>query len=234
MSPAWVERADQLLKVYVDERGRVDYEALARDTSVEDVLAEIGAQDPRGFPDEAHALAFYLNAYNLAALGIALRMARRDERLLRTGLRGLWSRARFFLLERVRVARRSRSLFGLEFLTIHRRFRDPRIHFALVCATASCPPLRHGAFTADAIEEDLETAARFFMRPGIGYRLDRDADIVEFNRIFKWYRRDFRAVGGPLGALGRWGDPDDAAFVRSRNVRVRFAPYDWSLNRSRT
>ncbi len=230
VSSARAGRADSLLRRHVDGMGRVNYAGLGEDALLEDALQGIADQDPRGFQSEREALAFYLNAYNLAALGIAARMAKGDPRFLQQGLRRWFARLHFFFLERVRVARRSRTLFGLEFLTIRLQFKDPRVHFALTCATSSCPPLRAGLYSAERLDQDLEAAARNFVRPSVGYHLDRHSGSVVFNRIFKWYRRDFRALGGPRGALLRWGPPEDVEFVRRHRVKVRYAPYDWGLN----
>lgn len=197
VSAGWMDRAHALLRRYVDAQGRVDYGRLAGDRDLMAVLNAVARQDPRGFRTDADALAFYLNAYNLAALAIVARLARRNPRFLAQGLRSLWTRIRFFYMERVGIASRPRSLFGLEFFVIRGRFRDPRIHFALVCATSSCPPLKDGIYAPDRLQEDLEAAARNFMRPGVGYTIAAASVTITFNRIFKWYRKDFREIGGP-------------------------------------
>lgn len=232
MPSPWAVRADALLAKNVDEAGRFHYgrEGLPEELGV--LLREIGDQDPRDFKDPDKELAFLLNAYNLAALAIAARWYRRSSRIRRRGLAGWWARFRFFFLARARVARRRRTLFGLEFFTIRRRFHDPRTHFALVCATSSCPPLRGGLYSGARLNEELERAARGFLRPGAGYELDRNRRRITFNRIFRWYAKDFAAVGGPAGALERWGPREDAAYVRQHRPQVRFARYDWHFNKS--
>ncbi len=230
METGWSSRAAALLSQNVDGQGRFHYEREGVEADLSQVLASFADQDPRGFRTPDEELAFWLNAYNLAALAIAARWYRGSNRIRRQGLGGWWSRFRFFFLEGVRIARRRRTLFGLEFFTIRRRFLDPRIHFALVCATNGCPPLRNGLYSGDRLGQELDQAARGFLRPGVGYRLDRNQTTITFNRIFRWYAADFRRVGGPLGALERWGPPSDVEYVRPGGARVRYATYDWHLN----
>ncbi len=226
---AWLARADQFLAKYRGDGGRIPYAELGQDPSLQEIMDGIASQDPKAFRDKSDSLAFYLNAYNLAALAIVARMVNRDADFLQHGLTRWRNRIRFFFLERVRVASRWRTLFGLEFLTIRRRHRDPRVHFALFCATGSCPPLKGGTYEADRLERDLEAAAKNFVRPSVGYSLDRERRVITFNPIFKWYRRDFRRLGGPIGVLETWGPGDDAQFVRVNRTRTKFAPYDWNL-----
>lgn len=218
---------------HVDDEGRVDYDSVRNDARLGQTAAAIARQDPDAFETGAQEKAFWINAYNVAALVLVCRMARRRGRLPRRGLRGLWARFRFFLWDRVRVASRRRTLFGLEHFTIRRKYDDPRIHFALVCASESCPPLKDGLFHADRLDDELELAARAFVRPGVGYELDRRARVVEVSRIFRWYRRDFRSVGGARGAIVRWAPGEDATWVRQSRPRVRYQAYDWALNAAR-
>lgn len=230
MTLAWTGAADALLSQYVDDEGKVDYDALMDDPRLGSTAAAIAEQDPADFASAAEEKAFWINAYNIAALVLVARWAERRGGLPREGLTGLWAKSRFFFVDRVRVARRRRTLFGLEHLTIRRKYSDPRIHFALVCATGSCPPLRDGLFRGERLEEDLERAAEAFLRPGVGYEIDREAGVVKANRIFQWYRYDFRPVGGVEGAILRWGPEDDADWVRRAEPDVRLMDYDWSLN----
>ena len=112
---------------------------------------------------------------------------------------------------------------------------DPRIHFALVCAARSCPPI--AVYDAEQIGAQLDGAARAFVNNG-GVEVDQDAGEVRLSQVFRWYAPDFGAR--PLGL----GDKTpllrySANYLVSENARdlalhgrprVRFQPYDWSLN----
>ncbi len=112
---------------------------------------------------------------------------------------------------------------------------DPRVHFALVCASRSCPPIAY--YQAATIDDQLDLATRAFIHGG-GVVLDRDAEEVRLSRIFQWYAPDFGA--GPF-AIGDTRpllefiapyllDDGDRAYIRSGRPKVRFQSYDWRLN----
>ncbi len=210
------------------KHGDVDYEALSRD-DLDEALRRIAAADLKTLRGNAR-YAFLINAYNLAVLDAVRRVLRRPGKRGRS-LRNLWTRFRFFFLTPVRIAGRRMSLFWLEFRLIkwHLR-RDPRGHFALVCAAKGCPPLRDGVFHGETLDEELDLAGRVFNQDGAGYRLDRDDGVLHLSRIYKWYRRDFRALGGLIEAWATHAPAADVEWVRLHTPRVRFMRYDWDLN----
>jgi len=113
---------------------------------------------------------------------------------------------------------------------------DPRVHFALVCAARSCPPI--AVYEAGRIDAQLGAAAQAFINGG-GVRIDRARKEVWFSQIFRWYAPDF---GGRFFGLGNkrpllefaaryLNDPGDREFLFQGNPSLRFQPYDWRLNR---
>jgi len=121
-----------------------------------------------------------------------------------------------------------------------RNLGDPRVHFAVVCASASCPDLRDEPFVAARLDEQLGDQTRRFLRdPSKGLRYDRQANEVWLSSIFKWYAGDFTGgstlvafvVRGPvLEWLLPHLDPALAEEIRRRDPAIRFLDYDWSLN----
>jgi GH15 family glucan-1,4-alpha-glucosidase len=109
---------------------------------------------------------------------------------------------------------------------------DPRIHFALVCASSSCPPI--DIYTAENLDSELDQAGRSFLGGG-GLILDRKARKVRLSRIFDWYKKDFgRSLPERLRFLADFlYNRDDAEYIRTNadSLRVEFMPYDWRLNR---
>lgn len=112
---------------------------------------------------------------------------------------------------------------------------DPRVHFALVCASRSCPPI--AVYDADRIDAQLDEATRSFVRGG-GVEMDATRGRIRLSRLFQWYAVDF---GGPWLAIGdrrpllrfiaAYLDPTDAKLVLARRSwTVAFMTYDWSLN----
>jgi hypothetical protein len=110
---------------------------------------------------------------------------------------------------------------------------DPRIHFALVCASSSCPPI--DVYTAENINEELEISGRTFLNAG-GIVIDRDVGRVSLSRIFKWYAGDFgesRADILRFAATYLYED-SDRRFLEEQagELEIDYQEYDWRLNRS--
>lgn len=101
---------------------------------------------------------------------------------------------------------------------------DPRIHFALVCASQSCPKLRARAYRAAGLDQQLDAAAREFLGDPKKNRFEPGAAHV--SAIFKWYGDDFNKAAGSLAAyLDRY-----LAQPLPKDVHIDFLDYDWSLN----
>ncbi len=214
--------ADRLLHDVVDADGNVDYAEALAGKDLDEALRVIADANLDGLSD-ADRYAFLLNAYNLCTLDAVRRVLIPRERSLTHPL--VWFR--FFFLTPIKVAGRRMNLWALEFRLIKPYLRrDPRGHFALVCASCGCPPLRGGVFHGDALDDELDLAARAFLQPGGGYRVDEEG--LHLSRIFKWYRKDFAAMGGPLAVWQRYADPEDVAAADS--PPIQYLPYDWSLN----
>lgn len=118
-------------------------------------------------------------------------------------------------------------------------FDEPRIHFALVCASVGCPALRPEAFTAARLEAQLEDSARRFLRDRSRNRFNPRTARLEVSKIFDWYKGDFeRSPRSPVSReafFARYADlladdPKDQAAVREMRVPIVHLDYDWSLN----
>ncbi len=132
------------------------------------------------------------------------------------------------------------SLDDIEHKILRKKFKEPRIHFALVCASKSCPSLLPEAYVADRLDEQLTAAAQAFLTdPAKGFRLERkrvgdgDRSRVYLSSIFKWFRKDFEADGRSLVEfIAPYVPEDGRAFLEEQGdvVSFRFLTYDWSLN----
>ncbi|MFO8152331.1 glycoside hydrolase family 15 protein [Thioalkalivibrio sp.] len=110
---------------------------------------------------------------------------------------------------------------------------DPRIHFALVCASASCPPIE--IYSAETLDHDLEVSGKTFLNSG-GVRIDRQGRIVRLPKIFQWYGEDFGETDEEhlrFVAPYLYRD-EDRQFLEQNaaELRVKYEPYDWRLNRT--
>lgn len=203
--------------------GAVDYGALARDRGpLERYLAAARAADVERFPRDEQ-IAFWVNVYNARVL---------DGVVRRPGLKSVLDVGRTvgvptlgFFRERAVTAGRKLSLNDIEHEILRRRFRDPRVHFVLNCASASCPVLPPRALQAASLDSTLDAATRTFLRDRSKNRLE--ASGWELSAIFQWYRDDFGGAAGVPGFVRRF--VPDAAAPPAR-VAVKHLDYDWSLN----
>ena len=219
---------DRLLRAHV-HAGRVDYDAFARAPEFPRYLDALAAADVERLSRDCQ-LAFWINAYN--AYTIHLVNAHGERRSIRNigKALGVVPAPGPWKLKIVRAGGRTLTLDAVEHEIIRKRFREPRIHFALVCAARSCPPLRPEAYTGPALEAQLEDQARIFIgaTPSAN-RVDVKAATVYLSPLFNWYRSDF---GPSLGKfLARYvSDPAARALLESGRFKTVETPYDWGLN----
>jgi Protein of unknown function, DUF547 len=216
---AWTD----VLAHHVDARGRVDFSGLAKDRAeLDEVVKFIAAVDPASsperFPTPNGRLAYYLNAYNALAMYGVLD-AGVPERF------GWFDRIRFFVLRRFTMGGRTISLYRLENSVI-RPIGDPRVHFALNCMSVSCPSLPQSAFTANALDEQLDTVAREFVAEKRNVDIDGGRKELRMSAIFKFYTKDFLTKAPSLPAyINRYRLTQIPG-----NYKIVFDDYDWSIN----
>ncbi len=169
-------------------------------------------------------LALLINAYNAFTLRLILDHAPVDSiKAIAEDQR--WDAARW------QVGGHTWSLNQIEHEQIRPNFREPRIHFALVCAAVGCPPLRAGAFTGDRLDEQLEEQTRYVHRHGTWYRYDPAANTLNLTRLYDWYGGDFEQVAGSVAAFpARYDPPLRVAIDRGQQPRIQWLPYNWDLN----
>ncbi|HUJ00178.1 MAG TPA: DUF547 domain-containing protein [Usitatibacter sp.] len=133
------------------------------------------------------------------------------------------------------------SLDGIEHGMLRKAgaYDEPRVHFAVVCASIGCPMLRNEAYVADRLDAQLEDAVRRFLSDRSRNRYDPAAGKLEVSKIFDWYGKDFEhgwhGYTSVKATLARYADlladrTEDRAAIRAQRVDVDFLDYDWSLN----
>lgn len=220
-----------LLQAVLDELGAGGVAALADQRSrLADYRSSLESLDPDTLERDA-ALAYWINLYNAGALDLAAETWNHQAAsVLRVagGFRRPWAN----------VAGEELSLDEIEHGKI-RRFRDPRIHGALVCGSASCPTLRFEPFDGPSVHEQLDDQMRRFLGAG-GVARDPASDRLYLSRIFLWYGGDFtrphrmptllpvrrKAVAA---ALSPWLPAELESWRTARDPVVSYQPYDWSL-----
>jgi hypothetical protein len=161
-------------------------------------------------------LALYINAYNAWILHEAL--AKYPTKSVKDPL------FTFFLAARIKVAGEQMSFNRLEKDIIRAKFGEPRVHFALNCASHSCPPLNRQAFRGDELDQQFEKLAMAFVNSEKGVRYSPDKRTAELSKIFDWYKDDFKGDGVIAFINKRRSTP------LPNDVKIKYQDYDWGLN----
>ena len=227
-----LDRYDELLARYVDGN-RVRYDVWRKDTQDRDALAEIVVALERTDPAQLEAdnrFALYTNLYNAKTLQIVL------DGNPENSIRNL-SKARFgfgiFYKKLIDFDGETISLSALE-KRLREESQDPRVHFAVNCASRSCPALLDQAFRGKQLDEQLEQQSFAFLERSDAIRVEErpgGPPLARLSKIFDWYAKDF---GGPAGVrrFVREYAPEALRSQLAGGFRIAHLDYDWSLNRA--
>ncbi len=223
---------DELLQRYVDDLGRVNYRRWKAEGA--DVLRvwleSLADVDLADFTDADARLALWLNAYNAIAISQVLEVypiASIRPKVL--GIPNWLSFLDFFTRSNTIVGGKKYSLNQIEHAILRPEFAEPRIHFALVCASVGCPLLRRGAYFPESVRTQLEADASRFIHNPDKVRYDAQKKTLYLSKIFKWYGEDFvKAAGSVAEYVGGYLGPEAAV---GDGWAIVFLPYDWNLNR---
>lgn len=125
----------------------------------------------------------------------------------------------------LKVRGRELSLDAIEHDILRAKFHEPRIHFALVCASLGCPVLRGEAFEGNRLHDQLEEQVRQFLADPEKFRYDETRQVLYLSPIFKWFEDDFKKAGGPAGFINPYLEKPI-----SSKANIFWLDYDWSLN----
>ena len=215
---------DALLRKHVDTKGRVDYQGLRKDTNaLDDYIASL-EEAPFEELSRDEKLSFLINAYNACTLRLIL-----DHYPLKS-IKDIpgekrWEHARW------KIARQTVSLNQIEHERIRPKFKEPRIHFALVCAAKGCPPLRNEAYTSARLDVQLDAQAKYVHAHDTWFQFHAGKNEVRLTSLYNWYGGDFEQSAGTILKYAAEYSPDlKRALDSGKDLRITYLPYDWSLN----
>jgi hypothetical protein len=218
---------DALLGAIVKKDG-VDYAALRkRRAALDEYVASLAKAKPGD--KDAEQVVFWINAYNALTLQQVLDTRKPGDRDYSvSGVDGFWTKRKWT------VAGREVTLDGIEKGILLKEHDEPRVHFAVNCASRSCPPLRNGLYRADTLDTDLTQQTRAYLADERENVFDIPRKQARLSMIFKWYRSDFEKGGRPLREfLAKYAHREKVArALRSGAWAFSFLKYDWSLNES--
>ena len=220
------ELFDQVLQKYVNSQGRVNYAGLKSDPgTLESYLDLLAVKAPSDKATFRTGLAFWINAYNALTIKGVL------DHYPTTSVRKIKLFGGFFSRIKFQVGGRSYTLDNIEHDIIRYEFGDPRIHFALVCASIGCPILENRAFVSETLEKQLDNATAKFINNPEKVRLDRENGVLYLSQIFEWYAEDFEDThNSVIDFIANYLPETDAAFLKREEVQLQYLEYDWRLN----
>jgi hypothetical protein len=220
---------DGLLKRHVDAAGLVNYKAWKGpdEEALRNYLKSIGKMDPNPLA-RSERLAFWINAYNALTIQGILEfypIKSIKDKVNRILGFNIWDDYP------TTVNGKAYSLNDMEHKVL-RKMGEPRIHFAIVCASVGCPKLRNEAYTAVQLDQQLEDQAIYFFAQQRNFRIDRAGKTVYLSSILDWFAEDFGGSdGAKLDFSSKYlSEAKDREFLRSGDLEVKYLDYDWSLN----
>ena len=217
----WVASYNTLLGKYVTSGGvkYAEWKANAADMQAIQGVVDGIAKENVSALGKQQQIAFYLNSYNAWILHEAL------GKYPTSSVKDTFFS--FFTSKRITVAGQQTSFKALEDNVI-RKLGDPRVHFALNCASRSCPPLNRTAFSADKLDGQLETLAKGYVNSERAVKFNAATKAAELSKIFDWYKDDFKADGGALAFINKRRSSQIPA-----DAKITYQEYDWGLNEAK-
>ncbi len=228
----------EVLAQYVDDQGFVNYAGLKANRQPLDTFnRSLGQVSPATYEawSEADQLAFLINAYN--ALTLASIIDRYPVASIRD-IPGVWKQRKF------QVASQAVTLDDIEHNTIRPFFSEPRIHFAVNCASIGCPILLNVPYRGSTLDQQLEQQTQLSLADERHLRIDRAKQRVYLSSVFKWFGEDWvktQTTAPPIPGLSdresafihfvsQYVDADQRQFLMQGGYQVSYTDWDWSLN----
>jgi Protein of unknown function, DUF547 len=226
-----LEDYNTLLQTYVSEEGWVNYEAwkanpddLAKLQGYIDMLA---AFDTSTLTDEER-IAFWINAYNASVIHEVLQRYPVDT--IRPNTLGVIPERSFFTDEKHVVGGKTYNLDAIENNEV-RTLGEPRIHFALNCASRSCPELLNEAYDARKLNGQLDRQGQEFINDVTRNEFDTATNTAKLSKIFDWFEGDFDSAGGVVTFLLKFAEGDAKTVLENPALKIQYLTYNWALNK---
>lgn len=220
---------DAILKKYVSE-GTVDYLKWKKNDLVtfEQYINNLAKVSLTNL-NKNEQKAFWINAYN--ALTIYAVLKHIPDIGLLAKVFSVQLIPGFFDKITYSVASETLTLNDIETKKLREVFRDPRIHFVLVCASRGCPKIQNSAFKEIGLDERLDNATQRFIQDTARNRLDQKNNVLYLSEIFKWYDSDFIAsYGTVVDFVKKYMGKEGREYLSTTVVKIKYLFYDWLVN----
>lgn len=213
---------DKLLKKHVNANGLVNYKGFQKDKAeLDSYLKTLSDNAPQSSWSENDQKAYWINAYN--AFTVSLIVQNYPVNSIKDIAGKVYKVNTPWDIKFITIGGKKYDLNNIEHGILRKKYNDPRIHFALVCASISCPKLRDDAYTGGQLNAQLEDAGKDFLNDKSKNRIS--ADRTDISKYFSWYKSDFIKNGSLVNFINKYSqtkiDP---------NTKIGFLDYNWSLN----
>jgi hypothetical protein len=216
---------DKLLKKYVTAEGKVDYKGFIKDTVALNAYLKTLSDNP---PDSGswtanEQKAYWINAYNAFTVKLITKYYPVKS------IKDIGSKVQVpfvntpWDIKFIVIGKEKMDLNNIEHQKLRKKFNDPRIHFAIVCASISCPKLLNEAYRADKLDAQLDQEAKAFLSDTTRNKISTDAP--QLSKLFDWYKMDFTKKGSLIDFLNKY-----TAVKINANAKITYLDYNWNLN----
>lgn len=212
-----------LLKTYVTTEGYVDYKGIKEHESELDAyLTVLSKNHPTSDWDKNDQLAFWINAYNAFTVKLIVKnypvVSIKDLGGSIYKVNTPWDE------KFIHIGEETYDLNNIEHSIIRKEFSDPRIHFAVNCASISCPPLRNEAYVGSKLNAQLDDQAKRFINDASKNKIAKNK--AQLSKIFTWFKGDFTASGLSIAEFIN----QYSTVKMTEKMKVTYFDYDWNLN----
>jgi hypothetical protein len=214
---------NSLVQKYASNDGKVNYPGFIQDSvQFNSYLSILKNNHPNQKNwTEKEQLAYWINAYN--AFTVKLIVDHYPLKSIKDIKKGLPFINSVWDIKFIKIEGATYDLNNIEHSILRTKFNEPRIHFAINCASISCPNLRNEAFTVDRLEEQLTEQAKLFLNDPAKNKITKDK--IELSSIFSWFKKDFKKKGSLVDYLNKY-----APVQIDKNADIDYLDYDWNLN----
>ncbi|MCU0327271.1 MAG: DUF547 domain-containing protein [Spirosomaceae bacterium] len=217
---------DKLLKKYVDNKGFVNYAGFKKDRAeLKKYLELVSENAPNDKWSKDEQLAYWINAYN--AYTIELILEHYDKNI--KSIKDIGDKIKIpfvntpWDIKFITIGGKKMDLNNIEHGIIRKKFDEPRIHFALVCAAKSCPPLRNEAFVASKLSQQLDDQGVDFLNDSFKNQVSKSE--MKLSKLFTWYGGDFTKKMPIVDWVNKY-----SKVKADKNASSSSLDYNWELN----
>jgi hypothetical protein len=215
-----------LLTKYVDDKGMVNYKGFKKEEATLDkYLAVLSDNHPTSSWSKDDQLAFWINAYN--AFTVKLIVKNYPVKSIKELGGSIYRVNTPWDIKFIKIGKETYDLNNIEHNIIRKEFNEPRIHFALNCASASCPPLRKEAYVGSKLEKQLSDQSRVFINDKSKNKIGKDK--AELSKLFTWFKGDFTAKHASVQAFINQYSTSKI----TDKTAISYLEYSWDLNESK-